>query len=166
MRRACFILAAAAVLAVWALAPLAAQDLNSEIEMIRSMHQSERQAIVAKNLTLTEAQSQVFWPMYREYRTEMARLGDRAVNLLMNYAKNYETLTNEQAKTMLDEFLAIQKDELGVKTKWLPKFRKSLPEKTVVRFYQIENKLDLLVRMPSIDEVPLVLSETTGGTMP
>ena len=147
-----------AVLMLFA-APAVRAQVQSEIALTRADIQTERQALVAENLPLTEDQAKVFWPMYRTYREELAKLGDRFVALVEDYAKNYETMTDPQASTMVKEFLKIQKEEVAIKTAWVPKFEKILPAKAVARFFQIENKLDIIVRAEVAAEIPLVAHE-------
>jgi len=146
-------------LALAAITSTAFAQERQEIATGRAEVQSDRQAIVAANLPLTEEQAKTFWPMYREYRGEMEKVGDRLVELVLGYAKSSETLTDAQATTMLDDFLAIQKDENKIRTAWVPKFRKVLPSRTVTRFYQIENKLDAILRFDAAAEIPMVKSE-------
>jgi hypothetical protein len=147
-----------AVLMLFA-APAVRAQVQSEIALTRADIQTERQALVAENLPLTEDQAKAFWPMYRTYREELAKLGDRFVALIEDYAKNYETMTDPQASTMVKEFLKIQKEEVAIKTAWVPKFEKILPAKAVARFFQIENKLDIIVRAEVAAEIPLVAHE-------
>jgi hypothetical protein len=146
-----------AVVLMLVAAPAVMAQVQHEIALTRAEIQTERQALVAENLPLTEEQAKAFWPMYRTYREEMAKLGDRLVALIEDYAKNYETLTDPQATAMLKEFFEIQKEEVAAKKAWAPKFEKILPVKSVVRFYQIENKLDLIVRTSVAAEIPLVM---------
>ncbi len=146
--------------AIWVCAqeakPLVSPTTEDAIAAVRGQLQADRQVVVAANLGLTEAEGKVFWPLYRDYRAELAKLGDRMSTLILDYAKNYEKMTDEQAKKMLAESLAIQKDETAVKLAWVPKFEKVLPAKKVARFYQIENKLDLIVRLAMAKDIPLV----------
>jgi hypothetical protein len=86
----------------------------------------------------------------------MARTGDRLVKLITDYAANRDKLSDEQATAMLDEYLSIQSDELAVKKKFIRNFEKVLPPKKVARFYQIENKLDAVIRAEIAEVVPLV----------
>lgn len=144
-------------LALAALSPAVAQ-VRSDIAADRAQLQSDRQAIVAANLPLTEEQAKAFWPAYREYRAEMQKLGDRLVELVLSYAKSSEALSDSQATAMLDESLAIQKEETKIKADWVPKFRKILPSKDVTRFYQIDNKLDAILRYDAARKIPLVES--------
>ncbi len=140
-------------------APAVMAQVQHEIALTRAEIQAERQALVAENLPLTEEQAKAFWPLYRTYREEMAKLGDRLVALIEGYAKSYQTMTDPQATALLKEFLEIQKDEVAAKKAWVPKFEKVIPVTSVMRFYQIENKLDLIVRTSVAAEIPLVMDE-------
>src|SRR5262245_38207686 len=60
------------------------------IALSRAEIQTERQAIVAENLPLSEEQAKAFWPVYRDYRAAAAKLGDRLVSLVESYAKSQE----------------------------------------------------------------------------
>ncbi len=152
MKRALLVLVAFVVLAPWA----GAQDIQNEIELTRSVIQTERQALVASGMGLTSAEADVFWPLYREYQSEQASLGDREVKLLMDYSDNYGVMTDEMAKTMLDDWFDIDSKDLALKKKYAKKFRKILPELKVTRFFQIENKLDAVINNELAAEVPLV----------
>ena len=142
-------------LALVAFSPARAQ-VRRDIATDRAQLQSDRQATVAANLPLTEEQARAFWPVYREYRDEMQKLGDRLVDLMLDYAKNYQALSDSQATAIIDEYLAIQKDEIKIKSEWISKFRKILPPRAVTRFYQIDNKLDAILRFEAADRIPLV----------
>ena len=147
---------AAAFAAAFVAAPAAAQSLNDEMELTKSVIRTERQAILAANLGLSEAESRVFWPLFREYGAEMDALTDRKLRLVEDYAKKYTTLTDEQAASLMEQHLAIQKDEVKARQKWFDRFLKELPAKTVVRFLQIENKLDAIIQAEAAQSIPLV----------
>jgi|MudIll2142460700_1097286.scaffolds.fasta_scaffold425631_1 hypothetical protein len=143
------------VLAIAVAGTLSAQtkaDLDKQIGQI----QSDRNSIVAANLPLTTEQTTTFWPLYKEYRGEMQKVGDRMLKLITDYANSYNTtLTDEQAAALLKEFLALQGEMLKVKEKYAPRFGAILPAKSVLRFYQLENKLDAIVTMSIVKQVPL-----------
>jgi hypothetical protein len=126
------------------------------LQQLRADIQADRQAVVAVNLKLTDAEGVVFWPLYREYRGELAKGGDRLQKLIQDFARVYDTATAEQAKPLVDEMMAIQKADLAVKEAYLPKFRKVLPEVKVARFLQIENKFDAILRLGLANDIPLI----------
>jgi hypothetical protein len=126
-----------------------------DIQLTRVLIDSQRQLLVSGGLALTPKEMEGFWPLYREYRVEMAKLGDRLVGVITTYAANYDDLKAEMAGKLLDEYLAIEKARATVRAKYVPKFKKLLPVTKVVRFYQIENKLDILILAEIAEQVPL-----------
>jgi hypothetical protein len=129
---------------------------EDEIELTRAIIQTERQALIAAAMELTDAEREPFWPLYRSYREEMNRVGDREVRLITDYAKNFDNLSEAQAEQMLDEFMAIQQAQLKVRKQYVKKFRKILPPKKVTLFFQLENKFDSVINYELAAEVPLV----------
>jgi len=146
----------AAVLVCASAAVVLAQSAQSEIAVTRAQIQADRQKIVADNLPLSEAQATAFWPVYREYRGEVAKLGDRMVAMVSDYALRSDTLTDDQAYKMTTEYMSIQKDTVKLREKYLAKFNAVLTPKLVMRFLQIENKLDTILMVAAVDGIPLV----------
>lgn len=126
------------------------------LQQLRADIQSDRQALVAASLGLTEEEGKAFWPVYRDYRNDMSKVGDRMQKLIQDFAEVWDTATEEQAKTMVNEMLDIQRDEFKVRKSHLSKFRKVLPEVKVARFLQIENKIDVIVKLGLADVIPLI----------
>ena len=83
-------------------------------------------------------------------------MGDRVVALIERYAANYDALTDETANKLLSEFVRIERARADLKAKFLPKFKKVLPATKVVRFYQLENKMDIAILNEMAEQIPLV----------
>ena len=130
-------------------------DITSDIELTRASIQVRRQALVTAAMDLAPKDADVFWPLYREYREEMAKVNDRFVRLLVGYLENYDSLTDEAARKMLDEYLSIDRARNGVKSTFVPRFGKVIPAKQVARFFQIDNKLDAVINAELAKLVPL-----------
>jgi uncharacterized membrane protein len=135
-----------------------AQSATDDIEITRSDIQADRKAIVAVNMGLTEAEGTAFWPVYNAYRAEITKAGDRVVKVITDYAAAYtkDTMTDAQASLMVKEWLAARSDKAKMNSSYQKKFEKVLSPKKVARFYQIENRLDLIVEMAAAEEIPLV----------
>ena len=159
MKTSLCVLTVALSLVVLSSAPIVQAQVSEtdQLQQLRADVQADRQALVAANLGLTEAEGQAFWPLYREYRTEMAKVvGDPMQKVIQEYARVYESATNEQAKSMVDQLMAVGREELKIKESYLPRFRKVLPEVKVARFLQIENKIDALIRLDLAASIPLI----------
>jgi len=125
------------------------------IQITRTLVAAQRQLLVSGGMDLTPKEMEGFWPLYREYRLEMATLGDRLVNVILTFAESYRDLQDDIAGKLLDDFLAIEKARASLRAKFVPKFKTVLPVTKVARFYQIENKLDIAVLAEIAENVPL-----------
>jgi len=134
--------------------PAPAEALE-EIQFARGELAVARQALITQAMDLTPAEMEAFWPLYREYRRAAAKIGDRIVALLARYAANYENLTDPTADKLVTDFVKVEQARARLKATYLPKFKKVLPAKKVARFYQVENKLDLLILSEMAEQIPL-----------
>jgi hypothetical protein len=132
-----------------------AQQERDAIELIRSQLATQRQALVAENLELTEAESEKFWPVYRSYQFDRAPLMDRRLETIREFRDNYDTLTDAQAKQIVDDVMKYEDDTLKLTRKYIREFRKVLPEKKVMRYLQIERKLDAVIDFDLARVIPL-----------
>jgi len=130
-------------------------DAMEEIRLTRVGLSVVRQTLITEGMDLTPDEMQTFWPLYRDYRLEAIALGDRMVDLILRYADNYDQLTDEVADKLLAEFVSIEQARADLKAKYLPKFKQVLPARKVVRFYQLENKLDIAVLGELAENIPL-----------
>jgi hypothetical protein len=153
IRKAVFTLAACAALG----APYAvqAQSTYDEQQQLIAQIQTDKRAIVLKTLGLDDAQVQAFTPIYDGYQVERKKLFDRAVGLLDLYASNYESMTDDAARKILKDWFSLQDDEVALTRRYAKLFEKVLPPDKVIRFVQIENKLDTLLKLKAVANVPL-----------
>lgn len=149
------IFASATVLTLLCTTGLMAQQERDEIEAVKSQIQTNRQALVAENLMLSASESEVFWPVYRDFHSERDALVDRRLKLLREFRDNFDGLGNEQATRMLNDYFALEDDFLTLRKQYLQKFRQVLSDKTTLRYYQIENKMDSIIEYELSQVVPL-----------
>ena len=65
-------------------------------------------------------------------------------------------MTDDMAKKVVTEHLAIEGDRQKLKQSYLSKFAKALPYKKVMRYYQLENKIFAVVLYEAAKKIPLV----------
>jgi len=116
-----------------------------QIELTRANIQNRRQEIVQQIMELTPTESEKFWPVYRDYRNEIARVSDQRVELIEKFVNQAATMSDEQSEKLLHQWFSLREQQIGVQKKYAGKFRKLLPGAKVVRFYQTENLLDTIV---------------------
>jgi len=135
--------------------PLWSQQ-EKEIELTRLALQRQRDDLVNQFMKLNLQEVGAFIPVYEEYRTEMGKLGDRTQRVILDYAKNQDNLSDQKALALLDEWLKIKEAELKLRMKSVEDFKRVLPPKKVLRFFQLDNKFDAIVNYNLSGSIPLV----------
>jgi hypothetical protein len=148
-------LAATAVLAFAAPFAAQAQSAYDETQQLLAQIQTDKRAVVLKAMALDDAQLAAFGPLYDSYQAERKLLAQRGVDLLNSYASNHDTMTDDAAKGILKDWLKLQEDDDALIRKYVKRFDKVLPTTKVLRFVQIENKLNTLLRLQGVQSIPL-----------
>jgi hypothetical protein len=130
----------------------------SNLQIIHEKLKADKKLIVSKYMELTESEAQKFWPVYEEYQSDLQKSNQRLLRLLESYADDYKknSLTDEKAKKLLDEWLALEQDEGKRRSSFAPKVLQALPAKKAARYLQIENEYRTLLRYELAATVPLV----------
>ena len=131
---------------------------QEEFELTRDLIKGQKKLIILKSMGLTDKEKKGFWPIYEDYQKKIDEINDRKIMLVAGYAKTYreKNLTDEKALEMLDEFLSIEKQRLQYINVYVEKFKVVIPPKKVVRYFQIENKINALDNYSLARGVPLV----------
>jgi len=138
---------------------LAAQDKPADnMQILRDKIKADKKLVVATNMELTESEAKNFWPIYDEYQKDLQKINRRIVNVLESYAADFrsKSLTDDKAKKLIDEAVAIEQAEANLKSAYAPKLTKALPTIKVARYLQIENKIRAVIRYDLAQGVPLV----------
>jgi hypothetical protein len=138
-----------------ALAQESSAGTKADEQILLKQVMNDKRAVYAQNLGLTESESRAFWPIYDEYEAKVKKLDDAFLKLVDDYANKYDTLTDADAKAMLDTKLKIEKDRMALKQKYAPKIAKVLPGKKALRYSQLETRIEIVVRSRVYSLIPL-----------
>jgi DNA-directed RNA polymerase len=131
-------------------------DFAPAIAELRQEAGQDRRIIVRANMLLTESEGARFWPLYDEYRAERQKIGDRRVRLITDFLAEENSMSEDQARALANEDFAIEKDTGILKAKWYKKMTKVLSERTVARFFHIDEKLDAAAEIARAANIPLI----------
>ena len=145
------------VITVLGAAPALSQDKAADnMEIVREKIRADKKLMVAETMGMTESEAKAFWPVYEAYQQDLAKLNDRTIKLIDDYADAYGAMSNEAAKKLMDVYMAIEAEHLKIRQSYLPRFRQVLPEMKVLRYYQLENKIEAVVSYELAASIPLV----------
>jgi|SRR5208337_2073462 len=160
MRRLTLICAAAVLLS----AAVSAQTVqvtakpltDTDIQLLRSDVQAGKNQIIADTMQFTGAESLAFWPVYRDYAHDQQEIGDDRVQLIKDYAQNFDSMDDAKARDMVQRMINIEDRTLNLREDYWPRFMKALGAKRAAKFYQVDNRLTLIVNLQLTAEIPLI----------
>jgi enamine deaminase RidA (YjgF/YER057c/UK114 family) len=137
---------------------------KANVDVLVDAIRANRKAVVSVNMRLTDDEASRFWPVYDRYQKEMSALGDRLVAVIGDYSKSFRDLSSEKAMKLVDDYLTIEADRVKVRRSYVDEFAKALPGRKVARFYQLENKMDAVIRYELAADIPVVEDEGGGSS--
>ena len=138
--------------------PVFAQDTSTKsMEIVREAAKSNKKAFIALNLKLTQEEEKGFWPLYDSFQTALDKINERLGNLIIDYAKefNAQSLSDEKAMQLITDYLAAEEDIIKLRKSYLSKFSAVIPGKKVMVYYQLENKIQAVIRYDMAMQIPL-----------
>ena len=131
---------------------------TTNMEILRQKIKADKKLVVAENLNLTEPEGKAFWPVYDAYQKDLQQINQRLTATIVAYAAAYNKgpVTDEVAKKLLDEALAIDEAEAKLKSAAVPKILAALPPTKAARYIQMESKIRAVVRYELAANIPLV----------
>ena len=130
-------------------------NLSAYAELLRSDVRAQKVAIITEVMGFTEAEDAAFWPIYREYDTEMAKLGDERVALIAEYADNYSNMTDAVADKLATKAIELEGKRQAVKAKCYERVKTALSPRAAMRFLQVEHQLLLLIDLQIAASLPI-----------
>ncbi len=137
--------------------PAGGEKPANNLETVHEKLKTDKKSIVTKYMELTDSEAKSFWPVYEDYQKDLQKIHERLGALLKSYAAEYrgKSLTDEKAKKLLDEWIALEQDEVKQRSAFIPKVTKALPAKKAARYLQIENEYRMLIKYDLAATVPL-----------
>lgn len=111
-------------------------------DMLRTDIAVKKTEVMSRAMLLPRAESEAFWPVYRKYEREREQLEGRALDLLADYMKSYQTLDDAEAQALLDRLFELHEQRLVLLRGYATELQAKLPTRKVAGFVLTE--FDLL----------------------
>jgi hypothetical protein len=138
--------------------PAESTELNDQayIRLLRTDLKAKKQQIIKEAMQLNDQQSAAFWPIYRNYDAEQTKLTDEKLAIIHDYAQNFLTMNDQKADELAQKVMTLDDQRLALKKKYYEILKKALPTVLVVRFFQLENQLQLILDLQIASNLPII----------
>jgi hypothetical protein len=149
-----------ALVALIAATPLAAQEtpMTEEelIELVRTDLQKDKVAIIGAAMDFSAEEAGKFWPIYKDYESALAKVGDERLALIKDYAANFSSMTDTKANELAMRAMELEQQRFGLKKKAFEKLAEGVSPVVAARFLQVENQLGLIMDLKIAQQLPLI----------
>ena len=129
---------------------------DTDIALLRSDVQAQKTDVIAHSIQFNDAQGKAFWPLYREYANKQQIIGDQRVSVIKDYADHYNTIDDATADELMGRLLKFDQARTELRAEYYPKFRTAIGAKQAAKFFQVDNRLSLLIDLQIASAVPII----------
>ena len=97
--------------------------------------------MMGKALNLSRTEQEAFWPVYNDYRVELAQFNDQLQAVIKDYVQHYQSLDDAKAKDLIEKSFELQERRLNLLRRYVGNMEKVLPMTQVARFFQVESQM-------------------------
>jgi len=133
-----------------------AQSSKEEVDLVQAAFGMEKKAIVANFVQVDDAQKDAFWALYDEYEDARKENGKKRIQLLEQYASQYNSMTAEQADAWMKEVIKLSAATDKLIVTYYNKIKKATNAIVATQFYQVEGYILTSIRMEILESVPFL----------
>ncbi len=133
----------------------AQESVRADEQIILKQVQTDKRAVYARTLQLTDSESRAFWPIYDEYEVAAKKVDDKFLALVDEFAQKYATMTDADAAQMLKTKMALEQERMALKQKYTKKIAKAVPATKALRYAQVETRIENMIRRDVYSLIPL-----------
>jgi len=128
---------------------------SNELELLVLNKAIQKKTVVLANMHLNGETKEKFSKLYDEYQSKLMKHRISELKLIQDYAVKFNDMTDENANKVITEWITVEEAELVLKKDYVAKFKKVMPSADVIRYFQIENRLQLMSEVQKSNLIPL-----------
>ncbi len=129
---------------------------ESDVQLLRQDLQAEKNQIITDTMMFTPTEATAFWPVYKDYANAQHGIADKRLALITDYAQRIDKMNDATARELIERMFAVDDATQALRKEYFPRFEKALGAKRAAKFYQVDNRLNLMINLQLAAEIPLI----------
>jgi hypothetical protein len=129
-------------------------NLQAYEKLLRSDVNAKRETVVKAIMQLSDSESQAFWPIYKEYEAERAKLDEAQAQLTSDYAKEYQGISDDQADQVMSKSLDLEEQRAELRKKYYGEMKKALSPTIATKFFEVDSQLQHVYDLQVSSKLP------------
>jgi len=130
---------------------------NNELSLVLLSKAAEKKAVVLATMQLEGETKTKFGKLYDEYQEALMSHRINELGVIAEYAENIDKMDDKNSNDLITKWLTEEEAAMVLKKDYIAKFKKILPSADVIRYFQIENRLQLINEIKRADLIPLAI---------
>lgn len=127
-----------------------------DVALVQSIYGKSKGDIIKEYLNLSEPQATAFQSVYDNYEAERKALGQKKMQIINDYAINYDKITDEKADELAKNNLKNNVDFEKLLSKAYGKAKKAIGPVNAAKFIQLEQYFQTTIRSSVQDDIPFI----------
>jgi hypothetical protein len=132
------------------------QNFRAYVTLLRADIKAQRKDIITAIMQFSDSDAAKFWPIFKQYDSELTRIGNGRTQLIVDYARNYDSLTNEEADRLMSKAFELEAQRATLKKKYFDKMKMKLSATQAAKFFLVENQIQYIVDLQISASLPVV----------
>jgi hypothetical protein len=129
---------------------------DDDIRLFRQDMQAAKDAVIKDTMKFTEQEATAFWPVYKQYAQEQHKIADRRLGIITDYAQKLDKMDDASASSLTQRLFQVEDEAQALRKNFFNRFESALGAKRAAKFYQVDNRLTMIVNIQLASEVPLI----------
>ncbi len=128
---------------------------DEETDLKKKIYMDKKKLVVLQNMEFTEDEAAKFWPIYEAYQEKIFDVKMQYGKLVGSYVAVYKTLSESEALMLVDEYYQLEEQNLALMKEYAGELKTVLPGQKVLRYIQVENKLETISKVKTVQDIPM-----------
>jgi hypothetical protein len=131
------------------------QNFRAYAMLLRADLKTQRKEIITELMQFDDEDAAKFWPLFEQYDAELSKIGEGRMELIVEYARNYENLTNDQADSLMSKAFELEVQRAQLKKKYFDRMKEALSATQATRFFLVENQIQHIIDLQISSGLPV-----------
>jgi hypothetical protein len=128
---------------------------DEDIALLRKDVRAMKMQVIGQNMSLSDAEAEKFWPIYKHYADDLHEVNNSKYALLKQYAETWATMTDQNALIYVRHWMEVDAEAQALRLKYVPTVTQALPGKKAATFFQLDRRLSMIVDLQLFSQIPL-----------
>ena len=125
-------------------------------ELVKTDLKVEYKTILVENMVFTDAEAEVFWPIFNDYMIKKNANLDQNMNILKDYAEHYDDLTDEKIEELVKSSQSQKSTRLKNRNAYYKSLKKALGIRKAAKLFQIDGQINTLFDFQLATQIPII----------